>query len=128
MSPEVAPLVDVVEISRLVGRTSFQRGQGYSRGGAVDEIDWDPESRRLSGRVRGSSAELYRARVSLAEPVGDFDPTGRIRRAVLEDELLGEPVPQRGRPHEHENRLHARPIYTPRLLPPSSGKPHSTRR
>jgi len=72
MSPEVAPLVDVVDISRLVGRTSFQRGQGYSRGGAVDEIDWDPESRRLSGRVRGSSAELYRARVSLAEPVGDF--------------------------------------------------------
>ena len=72
MSPEVAPLVDVVDISRLVGRTSFQRGQSYSRGGAVDEISWDSESRRLSGRVRGSAAGEYRVRVSLAEPGGDF--------------------------------------------------------
>ena len=72
MSPEVAPLVDVVDISRLVGRTSFQRGQSYSRGGAVDEISWDPESRRLSGRVRGSTAQQYRVRVSLAETGGDF--------------------------------------------------------
>jgi len=72
MSPEVAPLVDVVDISRLVGRTSFQRGQSYSRGGAVDEISWDPESRRLSGLVRGSGAQHYRVRVSLAETGGDF--------------------------------------------------------
>lgn len=66
MSEAAPPLVDVADIVRLVGDASFRRGQAYSRGGAVESLEWDAEAGRLTARVAGSGAIPYTARVDLA--------------------------------------------------------------
>jgi superfamily II DNA or RNA helicase len=66
MSPFPFPLVDVGDIVRLVGPTSYERGRVYSRTGAVRELDWDENARELWGTVLGSSPRPYRCRISLA--------------------------------------------------------------
>ena len=66
MSEAAPPLVDVADIVRLVGDASFRRGQAYARGGAVESLEWDAESSRLTARVTGSGAVPYTGRVDIA--------------------------------------------------------------
>jgi superfamily II DNA or RNA helicase len=66
MPADLAPLVDVRDIVRLVGQGSFQRGREYARDAAVSEIDWDAESGLLSSTVRGSAEHPYRCHIELA--------------------------------------------------------------
>ncbi|GAB2459163.1 superfamily II DNA or RNA helicase [Conyzicola lurida] len=66
MPSELAPLVDVRDMVRLVGQSAFQRGREYARDGAVSEIDWDDESGLLSSTVRGSAENPYRCHIELA--------------------------------------------------------------
>ena len=70
MSNDTAPIVNINDIMRLVGPTSFQRGLAYSRGGAVVAIDWDVDSRMLSGTVQGTNAFPYRCSVVIAVETG----------------------------------------------------------
>jgi superfamily II DNA or RNA helicase len=66
MPADLAPLVDVRDIVRLVGQGGFQRGREYARDGMVSEIDWDAESGLLSSTVRGSAEHPYRCHIELA--------------------------------------------------------------
>jgi superfamily II DNA or RNA helicase len=66
MPADLAPLVDVRDIVRLVGQGAFQRGREYARDAAVSEIDWDAESGLLSSTVRGSLEHPYRCHIELA--------------------------------------------------------------
>ena len=70
MSNDTAPIVDINDIMRMVGPTSFQRGLAYSRGGAVVSIDWDIDSRMLSGTVQGTNAFPYHCTVVIAVETG----------------------------------------------------------
>ncbi|CAN5269393.1 hypothetical protein BH09ACT6_BH09ACT6_25320 [soil metagenome] len=65
MSEPVHPFVDVADIVRLVGRMAFDQARPYSRPPAVSQLSWEPESRLLSARVKGTRVTAYRARVSL---------------------------------------------------------------
>jgi superfamily II DNA or RNA helicase len=66
MPADLAPLVDVRDIVRLVGQGPFQRGREYARDAGVSEIDWDEESGLLSSSVRGSAEHPYRCHIELA--------------------------------------------------------------
>ena len=68
--PDAAPMVDITDIQRLVGPTSFQRGLAYSRGGAVTSLGWDPETRQLSGTVVGSGPFPYSCRALISAANG----------------------------------------------------------
>ncbi|HEV7948789.1 MAG TPA: SNF2-related protein, partial [Glaciihabitans sp.] len=65
MPTDAPPLVDVGEIIRLVGQSSFQRARGYARGGAVESFDWDPAEGILVSTVQGNAAQPYRPRITL---------------------------------------------------------------
>ncbi len=70
MAPATAPMVDVADIQRLVGPASFQRGLAGARAGAVTAVLWDPETRMLSGTVRGSAPVAYRCSVLISAATG----------------------------------------------------------
>ncbi|MCC3273351.1 DEAD/DEAH box helicase [Arthrobacter zhangbolii] len=71
--PETPPLVDVTDVIRVVGGSAFQRGQTYSRGGAVESLEWDPAGEVLRAQVRGSAAAPYRTLLQLsAKRQGDY--------------------------------------------------------
>jgi superfamily II DNA or RNA helicase len=76
MSPASAPMVDVADIQRLVGPTSFTRGLAYARGGAVVGVIWEPETRQLTGTVRGTKPRPYRCSVHISAATGK--PTGGL--------------------------------------------------
>ncbi|PJJ65164.1 DEAD/DEAH box helicase [Compostimonas suwonensis] len=57
MSPAAFPLVDAVDILRLVGHPSFERGRDDARAGRVTRIDWHAETSRLSGAVSGDGEQ-----------------------------------------------------------------------
>ncbi|MCU1584374.1 MAG: hypothetical protein JWM49_930 [Microbacteriaceae bacterium] len=59
-------MVDVTDIMRLVGPSSFQRGLGYARGGAVIDLAWDGPQQELRGTVLGSRPEAYHPTATLA--------------------------------------------------------------
>ncbi|MCU1481054.1 MAG: helicase [Subtercola sp.] len=65
MSTPAFPLVDVGEISRLVGRAAFERGRVYARGREVLELNWNEQTLVLTGRVQGSAFEPYESEVIL---------------------------------------------------------------
>jgi superfamily II DNA or RNA helicase len=54
---------DVVE--RLVGTTTFARGSGYARSGAVRQRTWSPGGNRVVGEVQGGERKPYVATVTL---------------------------------------------------------------
>lgn len=70
MSSTVFPLIDVTDIIRTVGGASFARGQGYAKGGAVLDLDWDVQDQRLSARVQGNDAVPYRTDIQLTRKGG----------------------------------------------------------
>ncbi|HEY0259034.1 MAG TPA: DEAD/DEAH box helicase [Lacisediminihabitans sp.] len=67
MPPNLAPLVDAIEIVRLVGPVFFGRGQDYARRGAVSEIRWDTDAAILTGIVRGTSPSPYLCSILLGQ-------------------------------------------------------------
>jgi superfamily II DNA or RNA helicase len=73
---DALPLVDVGDIIRLVGQTSFQRGRSYARSGSVHDVEWDSETGTLVSAVHGSLPRPYVCRVQLA-------PTGSALRRPL---------------------------------------------
>ncbi len=62
---ELPSRVDLDEVARSVGKTSYSRGSAYARGKRVLSVDWNEEELALTGRVRGSG--LYTTRVRFAE-------------------------------------------------------------
>jgi len=66
-----APLVDAVDVIRLVGPRAFSRAKEYARDDHVLSSSWDPEAQALSAEVRGSVAAPYRCRVVLAPGRGE---------------------------------------------------------
>ena len=74
-SPEptraTAPLVDAVDVIRLVGPRAFSRAKEYARDDHVVSSEWDVEGQVLSAEVRGSVAAPYRCRVVLAPGRGE---------------------------------------------------------
>ena len=70
MSTDAPPMVDINDIMRLVGPTSFQRGLAYSRGGAVHAVHWDLGTRMLTGSVQGTKAAPYQCSVVISNATG----------------------------------------------------------
>jgi superfamily II DNA or RNA helicase len=68
---ETAPLVDAVDVIRLVGPRAFSRAKEYARDDRVLSSSWDAEAQSLSAEVRGSVARPYRCRVVLAPGRGE---------------------------------------------------------
>ncbi|TWX40938.1 DEAD/DEAH box helicase [Frigoribacterium sp. ACAM 257] len=66
-----APLVDAVDVIRLVGPRAFSRAKEYARDDHVLSTSWDVEGQALSAEVRGSVAAPYRCRVVLAPGRGE---------------------------------------------------------
>ena len=69
------PLVDAAVIRRFVGAAAFDRARPYARGGAVLELSWDLDSRRLTAEVQGNESTPYRCHIIL-EParMGYYEP------------------------------------------------------
>jgi hypothetical protein len=66
-----APLVDAVDVIRLVGPRAFSRAKEYARDEHVLSSSWDVEGQVLSAEVRGSVAAPYRCSVVLAPGRGE---------------------------------------------------------
>ncbi|MCU1404561.1 MAG: hypothetical protein JWQ43_864 [Glaciihabitans sp.] len=66
------PLVDVRDIIKLVGYTTFERGFEYAIDGAVDGLEWNVDDRMLSGNVFGSGSAPYLVDIDLSATAGDF--------------------------------------------------------
>jgi uncharacterized Zn finger protein len=69
MPESIFPLVDATEITRLVGRNAFERGQAYFRQGAVVDVSWNPDTRVVSALVQGSAPDPYACSVTLGTTV-----------------------------------------------------------
>ncbi|AQX79418.1 hypothetical protein BWO91_05005 [Plantibacter flavus] len=87
MTPEPAPLVDVADLVRLVGRVAFDRGRVYARDGRVTAADWDPDKRRLHGIVEGSTDVPYACIIDLGDDTGGF---ARIEGSACSCPLRGD--------------------------------------
>ena len=72
MAPSNFPLVDAGEIIRMVGDATFARGRGYSTGGAVLTLDWDPRDHVLTGTVLGNSPQPYVSMIGLEPATGSY--------------------------------------------------------
>lgn len=57
------------EIEAAVGTRSFDRGRAYAKKGRVLRVEWDPNTRALSGSVVGTGA-VY-ATTAFFDSVGD---------------------------------------------------------
>ncbi|MBA8813089.1 DEAD/DEAH box helicase [Frigoribacterium faeni] len=68
----VAPLVDAVDVIRLVGPRSFNRAKEYARQGQVLEVTWDPDAERIAGTVQGADAQPYRSVVDVRATRGEY--------------------------------------------------------
>ena len=74
MPESIFPLVDATEISRLVGRSAFERGQAYFRQGAVVDVAWNPATRVVSAFVQGGAPEPYACSITLGTTGRGFRP------------------------------------------------------
>jgi superfamily II DNA or RNA helicase len=74
MPESIFPLVDATEITRLVGRNAFERGQAYFRQGAVVDVSWNAATRVISAFVQGSGPEPYACSVTLGTTGRGFRP------------------------------------------------------
>jgi len=66
------PLVDAVDIIRLVGPRPFGAGRDLAREGRVADLVADDAGDVLTARVQGSAAEPYATRVELRPTRGDY--------------------------------------------------------
>jgi superfamily II DNA or RNA helicase len=70
---------DRVLLARLVGESTFERGVGYARTGAVRKATWSPGGTRVVGEIQGGEERPYYASVELTRSSGDrlssFDGT-----------------------------------------------------
>lgn len=73
------PLVDAVDVIRLVGPRAFNRAKEYVRDGAVVETTWHPADERLEGTVRGAETTPYRVVVDLRATRGEYSRPVRSR-------------------------------------------------
>ena len=67
------PLVEELQVARLVGPLALSRGRTIQNAGAVDSLAWDPARFRLTADVQGSAPSPYRVQVSL-----DFGRPDRV--------------------------------------------------
>jgi superfamily II DNA or RNA helicase len=74
MPESIFPLVDATEITRLVGRNAFERGQAYFRQGAVLDVSWNADTRVISALVQGSAPDPYACSVTLGTTGRGFRP------------------------------------------------------
>ncbi|WP_157155764.1 DEAD/DEAH box helicase [Diaminobutyricimonas sp. LJ205] len=68
---DTPPLVNAIDVIRLVGKNAFDRAQAYARQGAVAGLDWQADQGLLVSTVQGSEPRPYRCRVHL-ERSGDL--------------------------------------------------------
>ncbi|GAB2969878.1 DEAD/DEAH box helicase [Frigoribacterium salinisoli] len=66
------PLVDAVDIIRLVGPRPFGAGRDLARDGRVGELSLDETGDVLTARVQGSAPDPYVTRVELRPSRGDY--------------------------------------------------------
>jgi len=66
------PLVDAVDIIRLVGPRPFGAGRDLAREGRVSAIATDEAGDVLTARVQGSAPEPYETRIELRPARGDY--------------------------------------------------------
>ncbi|WP_148076733.1 DEAD/DEAH box helicase [Frigoribacterium sp. PhB24] len=68
----LVPLVDAVDVIRLVGPRAFNRAKEYVRDGAVLGTVWHPADERLEGTVQGAEATPYQVVVDLRATRGEY--------------------------------------------------------
>ncbi|WP_217271327.1 DEAD/DEAH box helicase [Frigoribacterium sp. VKM Ac-2836] len=66
------PLVDAVDVIRLVGPRAFNRAKEYVRDGAVLGTVWHPADERLEGTVQGAESAPYQVVVDLRATRGEY--------------------------------------------------------
>ncbi|WIE55693.1 DEAD/DEAH box helicase [Curtobacterium sp. MCBD17_003] len=72
-----APLVDAVDVIRLVGPRPFGRAKDLVRAGGVLGTRWDDADETLAALVQGSGPEPYQVSVHLTPTRGPFSRPGR---------------------------------------------------
>ncbi|WP_277959369.1 DEAD/DEAH box helicase [Frigoribacterium faeni] len=73
------PMVDAVDVIRLVGPRAFNRAKEYVRDGAVLDTAWNPADERLEGTVRGAESTPYQVVVDLRATRGEYSRPVRSR-------------------------------------------------
>ena len=73
------PMVDAVDVIRLVGPRAFNRAKDYVRDGAVLDTAWHPADERLEGTVRGAESTPYQVVVDLRATRGEYSRPVRSR-------------------------------------------------
>ncbi|MCD2444286.1 DEAD/DEAH box helicase [Agromyces sp. SYSU K20354] len=59
------PLVEELQVARLVGPLALSRGRTILKAGDVGSLTWDPARFRLTAHVQGTAPSPYRVQVSL---------------------------------------------------------------
>ena len=73
------PLVDAVDVIRLVGPRVFNRAKEYVRDSAVLTTEWHPADERLEGIVQGAESTPYQVVVDLRATRGEYSRPVRSR-------------------------------------------------
>jgi superfamily II DNA or RNA helicase len=73
------PLVDAVDVIRLVGPRAFNRAKEYVRDAAVLTTEWHPADERLEGTVQGAESTPYQVVVDLRATRGEYSRPVRSR-------------------------------------------------
>jgi hypothetical protein len=73
------PLVDAVDVIRLVGPRAFNRAKEYVRDAAVLATEWHPAEERLEGTVQGAESTPYQVVVDLRAARGEYSRPVRSR-------------------------------------------------
>ncbi|WP_456886165.1 DEAD/DEAH box helicase [Frigoribacterium sp. 2355] len=73
------PMVDAVDVIRLVGPRAFNRAKEYVRDGSVLDTAWHPADERLEGTVRGAESTPYQVVVDLRATRGEYSRPVRSR-------------------------------------------------
>ena len=68
----LTPLIDAVDIIRLVGPMAFNRAKEYAATGAVTETSWHPADERITGTVQGTEATPYLSEIVVRAGRGDY--------------------------------------------------------
>jgi superfamily II DNA or RNA helicase len=68
----LAPLIDAVDVIRLVGPRAFNRAKEYAAAGAVTETAWHAADERITGTVQGTEATPYVSEIVVRAGRGDY--------------------------------------------------------
>ena len=68
----LAPLIDAVDVIRLVGPRAFNRAKEYAASGAVTETSWHAADERITGTVQGTEATPYLSDIVVRAGRGDY--------------------------------------------------------